>query len=105
MDYAQGYGSTDSPHLWRNRADDQGIARSRWWCHILKPHTSFILCTSGNQQGEAIRVTFLRWIFEAQFWPSRKECHSLLAISSTDTPWGSGSQLHICTVSVLEDEC
>ena len=30
---------------------------------------------------------FIGTDFEAQFWPSRKECHSLLAIPSW-VPWG-----------------
>lgn len=86
MECAQGFMRAQIPRLWRHRAKHWGRAPSRWWGRILKSQTvSF--CASMQSVGRARQSHFTGTDFEAQFWPSRKECHNLLAVSSW-VPWG-----------------
>lgn len=88
------------PHLWRNGTKHGGRAPTRL-CHSLKSKTTFLLCAKANQLVEAVKITLLRQILRLPFWPSRKECHNVLVMSSM----GSDSMVHIFIISALKDEC
>lgn len=70
-----------------NGAEDKGGAPSRRWCHGLKSHTSYILCTIANQLVQAVKITLLGQMLSLSFGLTGKECHHHLIISSW-VPWG-----------------
>lgn len=65
----------------------------------IKNHFPFV--HQSQSVGRGCQNHFIKTDFETPFWPSRKECHSLLAMSSM----GSDSMVHILIISVLKNEC